>query len=125
MLLEHPAWFAAAAFLGLVVNFVGFLVVQATSSLTAKILNTARCVALVFVGVIFYGEVVTPMALVGYSLALIGFVGYNFVQVAPEKGEMLERQVGRCCSSEKEMKAHLTPRHLETEEVSWPEDLEG
>merc|ERR1719352_651519 len=104
MPLEYPGWFATAAFLGLLVNWVGLLVVQATSSLTIKILNTARCVALVFVGVIFYGEVVSPMELVGYSLALIGFAGYNFVQLYPEKGEaivyLLEKSLGRCSMEE-------------------------
>merc|ERR1719331_816086 len=53
MPLAQPTYFGVAALLGLGVNFVGFLVVQATSSVTCKILNTARCVSLVFIGIIF------------------------------------------------------------------------
>jgi len=97
MPLEHPVWFAGAAILGVLVNFAGFLVVQATSSLTIKILNTARCVGLVLVGVVFYGEILMPLELVGYTIALAGFVGYNLVQMFPERGDQFERMVSRRC----------------------------
>lgn len=115
MLLEYSGWFVAAAFLGLIVNFLGFLLVQATSSLTAKILNTARSVALVLVGVLFYGEVVMPMELAGYSLALMGFVGYNFVQIYPEKGQIIESTLCRRCFLEEKQNAHI---HIKIEELT-------
>jgi len=78
---EHPLDFVGAAALGLAVNFVTMLLVQATSSLFTKVLNTFRCVCLVVVGVVVYGEVISGVELVGYSVALIGFAGYNYVQM--------------------------------------------
>jgi len=103
ILCNRPQWFFSAAMLGLLVNFSGFFVVQATSSLTCKILNTARCIGLVFVGAVWYGEAVMPMELFGYSLALVGFMGYNIVQLFPDLGEQLERIAERrcCCSAER------------------------
>jgi drug/metabolite transporter (DMT)-like permease len=97
VLYQHPVRFLAAAALGVAVNFVGFMVVQATSSLTTKILNTARGMGLVFIGVLVYGEVITPVEMFGYIVSLIGVLGYNFVQVAPEQGAKLEASVQQLC----------------------------
>jgi hypothetical protein len=93
VVLERPLWFAFAAILGFLVNFTTFMVVQVTSSLTYKVLNTARCVGVVFIGMTYYGETVMPMEMAGYGVALAGFVGYNFCQMFPEWGEKLERSV--------------------------------
>mmetsp|Transcript_154888 Transcript_154888/g.496305 ORF Transcript_154888/g.496305 Transcript_154888/m.496305 type:complete len:449 (+) Transcript_154888:130-1476(+) len=95
VVLDNPLKFAGAGILGFVVNFVGFLVVQATSSLTSKMLNSVRGMALVVVGVVFYGEVVSSQEAVGYSISMLGFAGYNWLQISPEHSEQLER---RCCS---------------------------
>jgi hypothetical protein len=81
ILAEHPWHFAASSFLGLLVNFVGMAVVQATSSLTTKVLNTVRGVGVVMVGVLFYGEYCSPLELCGYSCALAGFSLYNVAQI--------------------------------------------
>lgn len=80
-ILDHHWYFLGSCVLGLLVNFVGMAVVQATSSLTVKVLNTARGVAVVLVGILFYGEYCTPLELSGYMFALAGFTMYNVVQM--------------------------------------------
>merc|ERR1712039_813873 len=70
MALEFPVELVGAAVLGVMVNFLGFFVVQLTSSVFLKILNTVRCIALVFVGSAFYGEVHSTRQLIGYALSL-------------------------------------------------------
>lgn len=83
---EHPQYFAASCLLGLAVNFVGMAVVQATSSLTIKVLNTIRGIGVVFVGILFYGEYCTTLELCGYTVALAGFSLYNCAQyLTPDK----------------------------------------
>lgn len=57
----------------------------APSRFPTKVLNTFRCICLVVVGVVFYGEVLSNLELFGYSVALVGFVGYNYAQLAPAK----------------------------------------
>lgn len=81
IMMDHPWHFVASSALGLLVNFVGMAVVQATSSLTMKVLNTARGVAVVLVGVLFYGEYCSPLELFGYGCALAGFSLYNYAQL--------------------------------------------
>jgi len=103
MLTQFPARFLAAAVLGLFVNFVGFEVVKATSSLTVKVLNVFRCIGLVVFGVLSYGEVVTTSELLGYSISLLGFLGYNWSKMDPQGSERLETSAARvaercvCC----------------------------
>jgi len=98
IILDHPLMFLAAGVLGLAVNFLGMVVVQATSSLTLKILNLARCIAMVIMGVTFYGEECTLQEFIGYAIALTGFAGYNWAQMAPEAAERCERSFRqRCC----------------------------
>jgi len=94
---DHAPLFLWSSFLGLAVVVVGLLVLQATSSLTVKILNTFRCVMLVFVGVLVYGEYISRLEIIGYSVALFGFAGYNYVQVCPENGSHLERWFAMTC----------------------------
>lgn len=73
----NPGTFIVASGLGLGVNFLSYLVIQATSSLTMKVLGTARNVLTILLGVMFYGETVSVNEGLGYSLALVGFAGYN------------------------------------------------
>jgi len=97
ILTAHPSPFIGAAVLGLAVNFVGMMLVQATSSLFCKILNTVRCVGLVCIGSIFYGEEIGLMEICGYGISLFGFAGYNYVQMFPDRGDRLEHAVSRRC----------------------------
>jgi len=98
LIVQHSWCFLAAALFGLAVNFVSMLLVQVTSSLFCKILNTARSVGLVYFGVLVYGEECGFLELVGYSVALLGFAGYNYVQIFPKNAENLEHLVESCCA---------------------------
>ena len=69
--------FAVASVMGIGVNFLSYLVIQYTSSLTMKILGTARNILTIMVGVVFYNETVTLNEAIGYGIALLGFTGYN------------------------------------------------
>ena len=51
-----PAFFVAS-FMGIGVNYLSYLVIQYTSSLTMKILGTVRNIILIFYGVLVHGEV--------------------------------------------------------------------
>lgn len=51
-----PAFFVAS-FMGIGVNYLSYLVIQYTSSLTMKILGTVRNIILIFYGVLIHGEV--------------------------------------------------------------------
>merc|ERR1740121_1858843 len=85
--LERPYLFILAAALGVAVNFLTLMVIQATSSVTVKILNTVRCIALVAVGAVIYGEHHSSRQLFGYA---VGFVGYNFFERRPTRAAELE-----------------------------------
>ncbi len=52
-----PAFFVAS-FMGIGVNYLSYLVIQYTSSLTMKILGTVRNIILIFYGVLVHGEVI-------------------------------------------------------------------
>ena len=74
---QNPLPFALAGFLGLGINFLSYYVIQATSSLTMKVLGTLRNILTIGMGIVFYGETVSMTEGLGYSLALLGFVCYN------------------------------------------------
>ncbi len=73
----NPLAFVVASCLGLVVNFLAYFVIQATSSLTIKVLGVARTVLTICVGVLIWAESITLQSLFGYVLSLVGFVAYN------------------------------------------------
>lgn len=73
----NPAAFFVASALGLCVNFLSYLVIQATSSLTMKVLATARTILTICVGVVIWGESIGLKSILGYALSLAGFVSYN------------------------------------------------
>ena len=56
---DYPFIFISASFMGLGVNYLSYLVIQATSSLTMKVLSTIRNIGIIFIGIAFYGEIVT------------------------------------------------------------------
>jgi len=76
-ILNNPFTFIAASTMGLGVNFLTYFVIQATSSLTMKVLGTVRNIFTIVIGVILYSETVALNEGFGYSVALLGFVGYN------------------------------------------------
>lgn len=68
------------------INFITFLVIQMTSSVTLKVLGTARNAGLVVFSFVFLREVVTWLQGVGYTISLVAFGFYNYFkmsQVAP------------------------------------------
>lgn len=73
----NPAPFFVASALGLCVNFLSYLVIQTTSSLTMKVLGTARTILTICVGVVIWGENIGLKSMFGYGLSLAGFVSYN------------------------------------------------
>jgi drug/metabolite transporter (DMT)-like permease len=101
---EHPTVFFFSAALGVGINFISFLVMRLTSALTMKILNTVRSIGLVIIGVVFYGEYHSPKQLFGYSVAIMGFAGYNLFQMFPDAARTVENNIvsqiqrfGGCC----------------------------
>jgi hypothetical protein len=46
-----------------------------------KILATIRNVLVVFIGVLFYGEIITFSEAFGYSISLAGFIAYNLAKM--------------------------------------------
>jgi len=94
---EQYGEFASAGVLGFVVNFCGLAVVQSTSSLLCKVLNTVRGSVIVVIGVCFHGEVVTQIEFLGYCLAIAGFSGYNWAQMFPKQSKRLEHRLGWLC----------------------------
>lgn len=73
----NPLAFLAASSLGLGINFLTYYVIQATSSLTMKILGGVRNIGTIFVGVLRYGEVVDHREALGYIVAFLGFLSYS------------------------------------------------
>ncbi len=73
----NPLAFAAASSLGLCINFLSYYVIQATSSLTMKILGGIRNIFTIGVSVVRYGEVVDTREAIGYAIAFFGFLVYS------------------------------------------------
>lgn len=84
-LVQYPGYFVASCVLGLAVNFIGLAVMQLTSSLTVKVLNTIRGIGVILVGFLFYGEHCSGLELCGYAVALSGFCLYNWAQYSSEQ----------------------------------------
>jgi hypothetical protein len=74
---KYPMAFLVASLMGLIINFLSYLVISLTSSLTMKVLGSARNVLTIFFGVLFWNEVVTLKVLLGYSVTMAGFISYN------------------------------------------------
>ena len=76
--------FVAAAVVGFLVNTSSFLVIKRTNVVMLKLLAIARNALVVFSGILFFQETVTPMQFVGYAITLVFFVVYNLAQFNPE-----------------------------------------
>lgn len=77
---ENPLMFLCASSLGLGVNFLSYFVIQATSSLTIKILGGVRNIVTIAAGVMRYGEMIDSREAAGYSVALVGFIMYSMAK---------------------------------------------
>eukprot|EP01025_Chloroclados_australasicus_P044477 TRINITY_DN4823_c0_g1_i1.p2 TRINITY_DN4823_c0_g1~~TRINITY_DN4823_c0_g1_i1.p2 ORF type:complete len:237 (+),score=22.72 TRINITY_DN4823_c0_g1_i1:445-1155(+) len=88
---QNPFLFAQAAMLGFGVNLLSLVVIKLTSSLTLKILATAKNTIVVFFGIIFLSELVTGIQGVGYTVSLIGLTYYNYLKL-PQKSTNAKKQ---------------------------------
>ena len=77
ILIKNPGAFLVASTMGLCVNFLSYLVIQATSSLTMKVLGIVRSIGTIILGAFIYHETITFNEGLGYLIALAGFVSYN------------------------------------------------
>lgn len=77
VIVANPLTFMAASSMGLGVNFLSYFVIQATSSLTMKVLGTVRNILTILIGVMLFGEVIQFKEACGYGIALLGFAAYN------------------------------------------------
>ncbi len=94
ILFDNMGYFIAASGMGIGVNFISNMVIQHTSSLTMKILNVARNVGTILIGIMFYAEIVSGKEAFGYFIALIGFAGFNAVKMG-YIGEKMAKPVVR------------------------------
>lgn len=74
----HPLLFFCAGTLGVGVHFLGFMVVQQTNGVTLKVLGTARNAGLVMLSVWAYGELVSGLQAIGYTVSLTFFALYSY-----------------------------------------------
>jgi len=74
---HRPHLFLAASLVGVLVNYLGYLVIREVGSLTLKILGTVRNVGLVLYGSFFLGERLAPMQYLGYTVSLAAFIAYT------------------------------------------------
>lgn len=77
ILIKNPGAFLLASCMGLCVNFLSYLVIQATSSLTMKVLGIVRSIATIILGAFIYHETISFNEGLGYCIALGGFIAYN------------------------------------------------
>jgi hypothetical protein len=83
IIVNNAGMFVLAGVLGFLVNILSFFVIQVTSSVTLKVLATARNAGLVLFCALFLSEAVTGMQFFGYSLSLGCFVWYNAIKMQP------------------------------------------
>ena len=75
----NPWLFAMLGVSSAAVNLFSFLAIRLTSSLTFKTVGCMKNVFVVWLGVLL-GDRVSGMQLIGYGIAILGFVYYTLVQ---------------------------------------------
>ncbi|KAG2431753.1 hypothetical protein HXX76_009249 [Chlamydomonas incerta] len=75
---KYPFQFLLAASMGLVVNILAVLIIKMSSATTLKVLAAVRGPIVVLFGVMVFSEHVSLLEFFGYSIALVGFVWYQF-----------------------------------------------
>jgi len=81
--------FLEVSALGVLVNYLSYVVIQEVGSLSFKLLGTVRNVGLIAWGVCFMDEQLTINQYAGYSISLGGLVAYTIFQY--KKQEALQR----------------------------------
>jgi hypothetical protein len=92
---ENPVAFLCASTMGLCINFLSYVVIQMTSSLTMKVLGSVRNIFTIVLGVMLWGDIISMQASVGYAITLSGFVAYNLAK----SGSWERLQVPWCLQS--------------------------
>ncbi|KFM26452.1 putative sugar phosphate/phosphate translocator [Auxenochlorella protothecoides] len=110
----QPATFVLAAVLGFGVNSLAYIVIQASSSLTLKVLGTVKNSVVVLLGVALLGERVTLLQGVGYGGSVASFCWYQQIKMQQVHGRAPPPpEVNRTRSSQgplaSETKATLEP----------------
>jgi hypothetical protein len=81
VVLARPLQFAAAAMLGFCVNGLGYIVIHSSSSLTLKVVGSARNAVVVWIGFTFLHEDISITQAVGYAASLIAFFWYTTIKM--------------------------------------------
>lgn len=80
IIIDNLFIFICASCLGLVINYLTYVVIQETSSLTLKILGSVRNIGTIVVSVLQYNEVITLQTMRYYTIACIGFILYTLAK---------------------------------------------
>eukprot|EP00884_Botryococcus_braunii_P023437 jgi/Botrbrau1/9778/Bobra.85_1s0022.2 len=83
LMAAKPLLYLTAAAMGFGVNSLAYIVIQLASSLTLKVLGTVKNAMVVWIGIIFLHELVTPLQGFGYAVSLLGFFLYNYIKMNP------------------------------------------
>jgi drug/metabolite transporter (DMT)-like permease len=84
---DNPGTFLVCGSLGFGVQMLTSSVIKLTSSTTVKVLSQLRNALVVLSGVLLYGEVVSPLQLVGYVVSVIGITRYTALQSEAGQGK--------------------------------------
>ena len=85
--------FLQVSTLGVLVNYLSYVVIQEVGSLSFKLLGTVRNVGLIAWGVCFMGEELTINQYAGYSISLGGLVAYTIFQYNKQEASRHVNQV--------------------------------
>ena len=61
LIVDKPFLYALAAAMGFMVNLLAYVVIQTSSSLTLKVLGTVKNALVVWIGVVFLGDIITGL----------------------------------------------------------------
>lgn len=81
LIFENLPLFLLAGVSGFFVNIATFFVIKRTNAVMIKVMSTARNAGLVFISVLFYGEIVTSTQGLGYLCCLVFFGLYNYYKM--------------------------------------------
>ena len=68
LMAAKPLLYMTAAALGFAVNALAYVVIQTGSSLTLKVLGTVKNAVVVWLGILMFAEVVTPLQVRRHSM---------------------------------------------------------
>ena len=82
---DNAPIFLLASTLGFFVNMTTLMFVNVAGSLTFKVVGAMKSVVVILLGVVLFGDTVTPLQAFGYLLALVGFALYNRAQAQAQE----------------------------------------